>query len=162
MNKYSTEIKWALIFSGMFLAWMIIERMAGLHSTRLEIQQVVTTFILLPSFVIYILALRDKRKKAYNGKITYRQSFVSGVWFTIFIVILSPVDQMITSAIISPDYFSNLIEYTVSHGVLTREQAQEQFNNRAYIIQSVIGGLVTGLLFTTIVSFFIRSKTTNA
>lgn len=161
MNKYKTEIKWALIHSGMFLAWMAIERMAGLHSSQLSKQPVVTTFILIPSFVVYILALRNKRKNVYDGKITYKQSFVSGLWLTIFMVLLSPVNQLVTTTIISPDYFSNLAAYTVSNGIMTAEQAQKQFNNGSYIIQSVIGGLMTGVVFTAIISFFIKSKKTT-
>jgi quercetin dioxygenase-like cupin family protein len=162
MNKYRTELKWAFIFAAMFLIWMTIERIAGLHSSKLDMQQIVTTFILVPSFVIYILALRDKKRNTYKGKITFKQSFVSGLWLTIFIVLLSPVNQIITTTIISPDYFSNLTEYTVRNGIMTQEQAQEQFTNVNYIIQSVIGGLITGLLFTTIISFFIKSKTTKS
>jgi peptidoglycan/LPS O-acetylase OafA/YrhL len=158
MNKYKTEIKWALIFSGMFLAWMTMEKMAGMHDSQLSKQQAVTTLILVPSFAIYILALRSKRKNVYHDKITYKQSFVSGLWLTIFIVLLSPVNQLITSTIISPDYFSNVTAYTVSNGIMTLEQAQRQFNNGSYIIQSVVGGLVTGIVFTAILSFFIKSK----
>ena len=158
MNKYRTLIKWALIHSGMFLAWMIIERLAGLHSNKLAMQQVVTTFILMPSFVIYILALRETRKNVYGGKITYQQSFVSGLWLTTCIVILSPVNQMITTTIISPEYFSNLTAYVISKGIMTEEQAHKQFNNENYIIQSVIGGLITGIIFSAIISFFIKSN----
>lgn len=158
MNKYKTEIKWALIFSGMFLAWMSVERMLGLHSSELASQQVVTTFILVPSFVIYILALRSTRKNVFDDKITYKQSFTSGLWLTIFIVLLSPLNQIITTTIISPDYFSNLTAYTVGNGIMTLEQAEAQFNNGSYIIQSLIGGLITGILFTAIISFFIKSK----
>ena len=162
MKKYKTEIKWALIFSGMFLAWMAIERIAGLHSTLLSKQQLVTPFILIPSFVIYILALRSKRKNVYDDKITYKQSFVSGLWLTIFIVLLSPVNQLVTNMVISPAYFSNLIAYTVSKGIMTQDQAQTQFNNGSYIIQSVVGGLITGIIFSAIISFFIKLKPTKS
>ncbi len=158
MNKYKTEIKWSLIFSGMFLVWMSAERLAGLHSSNIANQQVVTTFILVPAVVVYILALRSKRTNIYYDQITYKQSFVSGLWLTIFIVILSPVTQIITTTVISPDYFSNLTAYTVDNGIMTREQAQAQFNVGNYIIQSVMGGFITGILFTTIISFFIKSK----
>jgi hypothetical protein len=161
MNKYKTEIKWALIQSGMFLAWMSVERMLGLHSNELANQQIVTTFILVPSFVIYLLALRSK-KNVHDNEITYRQSFVSGLWLTTFIVLLSPVNQLFTTTIISPDYFSNLTAYTVSNGTMTQEQAQAQFNNGSYVIQSVVGGCITGILFTAIISFFIKSKSAKS
>jgi hypothetical protein len=162
MNKYKTEIRWALIFSAMFLSWMGLERMLGLHSSNLANQQLVTTFILIPAFVIYTLALRSKRKTFYTDKISYKQSFLSGLWLTLFIVLLSPANQLITTMIISPNYFSNAIAYTVSNGIMTWKQAHAQFNNGNYIIQNVIGGLITGLLFTAIISFFIKSKSTKS
>jgi hypothetical protein len=65
---------------------------------------------------------------------------------------------MITTTIISPDYFPNLTAYTLSNGIMTQEQAQAHFNNGNYIIQGVVGGLITGAIFSTIISFFIKSK----
>lgn len=158
MRKYNIELKWAIIYCVMYLVWMTVEWATGLHSDNLENQQMVTTFILVPSLLIYILALRDKRKSVYNNMITFKQSFFSGLWLTIFIVLLSPVNLLIVTTVISPNYFSNLITYTVSHGVMSAEEAQSMFNIQSYIVQSMIGGFITGIVFTIIISFFIQSK----
>jgi hypothetical protein len=71
---------------------------------------------------------------------------------------LSPINQLITSYIITPDYFANVIEHTVKSGMFTQEQAEAQFNIKSYIITSIVGGLVTGLIFSAIISIFTKSK----
>lgn len=158
MKKYAIEIKWAFIHAAMFLVWMILESVLGFHSMRLEQQQVVTTLILIPFLLIYVLALLDKRKNHFKGVMTYKQSFVSGTVLTVLIVILSPINQLLVSYIISPDYFKDVTAYTVSKGLLTQEEAARQFNIGNYIITSIVGGLVTGLVFASILSLFTKTK----
>ncbi len=158
MKKYRVEIKWAFIHSAIFLLWMIIEKISGLHDKHLDKQQFVTTLILIPSIIIYVLAIKDKKRSYYSGHITYKQSFVSGVMLTIFMVLLSPVNQVITSYVITPDYFANVIEHTVKSGMFTQEQAEAQFNIGNYIITSIVAGLVTGVIFSAVISIFTRSK----
>jgi hypothetical protein len=158
MKKYKIEIKWALIFAVMFLLWMVLEKLTGLHDKHLEKQQFVTMLILIPSIIVYILAIMDKKKNFYAVNMTYKQSFLSGLILTLFVVMLSPINQLITSYIITPDYFANVIEHTVKSGMFTQEQAEAQFNIKSYIITSIVGGLVTGLIFSAIISIFTKSK----
>jgi hypothetical protein len=159
MKNYRIEIKWAVIFTAMFLIWMMTEKLLGFHSSRLDMQQTVTALILIPSIVIYVLSVLDKKKNFYNGTITYRQSFLSGLVLTIGVVLLSPINQAVTSYVISPDYFTNATAYTVSEGILTQEQAANQFNIGNYIVTGIIGGLVTGTIFSAVISIFIKTKT---
>ena len=161
MKKYKIEIRWAFIFAVMYLLWMIMEKLTGLHDKYLNKQQVVSMLILIPSIAIYVLALKKKKSNFYSGHIMYKQSFISGLALTIFIVLLSPVNQLIVSYIISPSYFSNVIEYTVNSGVFTREQAETQFSITNYIVTSIVAGLITGIIFSAIISIFIKSKPNN-
>lgn len=158
MKKYKIEIKWALIFAVMFLLWMVLEKLTGLHDKHLEKQRFVTMLILIPSIIVYTLAILDKKKNFYAGNMTYKKSFLSGLILTFFVVILSPINQLITSYLITPDYFANVIEHTVKSGMFTQEQAEAQFNIKSYIITSIVGGLVTGLIFSAIISIFTKSK----
>jgi hypothetical protein len=158
MKNYKTEIKWAFIFSAMFLLWMVMEKLAGLHDRHLDKQQFVTMLILIPALIIYVFAIKDKKQNFYKGNITYKQSFISGLMLTLFVVLLSPINQFITSYIITPDYFANVIAHTVKSGIFTEEQAEAQFNIKNYIITSIVGGLVTGVVFSAIISIFTKSK----
>ncbi|MRG45700.1 DUF4199 family protein [Chitinophaga sp. SYP-B3965] len=157
MKKYYTELKWAGINFGMYLVWMLLERLFGLHGPNIQHQQLVSTFILIPSLLIYVLALREKKRKVFQGKITFGQAFKSGMVLTILIVLFSPVNQLIITQLVSPEYFKNMRDLAVAKG-MSPEEARSRLNTGAFIVQSVVGGLVTGALFSALVSVVIRSK----
>jgi len=158
MNKFKIEIKWALIFVAMALLWMLLERLTGLHSERIDMHPIYTNFIAIPSIAIYVLALMDKRKNYYQGIFSYKQGLVTGLIITGFVTVLSPMSQYITSTIISPDYFANVIKYSVSGGKITQEAAENYFNLKSYIVQGLIGAPIMGLITSSIVAIFTRRK----
>ena len=55
-----------------------LERAVGLHDEHIDKQQYLTTLFAIPAIVIYILALKDKRKNYYEGYMTYGQGFFQG------------------------------------------------------------------------------------
>lgn len=158
MKNYRTELKWAGIFSLMYLAWMMMEHLCGLHGRHIQYQQLVSTFILLPSLLIYVLAIREKKLRVFQGTITFRQAFKSGMLLTLFIVILSPVNQLITTGLIAPDFFENMQEFAVSQKQMSVQEAEARLNTGAFIVQSIIGGLVTGAVFSALIALVIRTK----
>ncbi len=158
MNKYKIEIKWAIIFALMILFWMLLERFSGLHSEHIDKHAIYTNFFMLPAIAVYVFALLDKRKNYYQGTMTYKQGFVAGIIVTAIFTALSPLTQYITSTIISPDYFSNIINYSVKEGQMTQIEAQNYFNLKSYIIQSLIGAPFMGIITTAIVAIFTRNR----
>lgn len=158
MKSIRTELKWAGIFSLMYLAWMMMEHLCGLHGRHIQYQQLVSTFILLPSLFIYVLAIREKKLKTFQGTVTFRQAFKSGMLLTLFIVIFSPINQLIATGLIAPDYFENMQEFAVSQRQMSVQEAEARLNTGAFIVQSIIGGLVTGAVFSAIISLFIRNR----
>lgn len=161
LKNFKTEIKWAVIFVATALGWMILERVAGLHNTHIDKHAIYTNFFAVPAIVVYVLALLDKRKSDYGGEMNYKQGFLSGLIITAIVTVLSPLTQVITSAVITPDYFSNIIEYSVQQGEMTREAAEGYFNMKSYIIQGLIGAPVMGVLTTAVVAFFTKKKVTE-
>ena len=161
MKNVKIEIKWALVFCVMMLLWMLLERLAGLHSQHIDKHPIFTNFIAIPAIATYVFALLDKRKNFYGGVMTYMQCFVSGLIITVIVTVLSPLIQYITSTIITPDYFSNVIKYSVSEGKMTKEAAEEYFNLKSYIVQGLIGTPIMGMITTAIVSIFTKRKNKN-
>jgi len=135
MKNIKIEIKWAIIFSITLLVWMVLERLVGLHSVHIDKHMIYTNFFAIPAIAIYVFALLDKRKNFYNGIMTYKQGLIAGLIITLIVAALSPLTQYITSIYITPEYFPNVIEYVVSHGEMTQEAAEKQFNLQSYIIQ---------------------------
>jgi len=158
MDKYKVEIKWAFIFIGMMLTWMVLERLSGLHSTHIDKHAIFTNFIAIPAIAIYVLALLDKRKTDYGGFMTYKQGFMAGLIITVIVTIFSPLIQILISTVISPDYFANVIEYVVQEEKMTQQEAEAYFNLQSYLVQALIGTPFMGLITTAIVAIFTKKS----
>lgn len=158
MKNIKIEIKWAFLFVVMTLTWMLMERLTGLDSEHIDKHGTYTNFIAIPAIALYAFALLDKRKNFYNGVMTYKQGLVSGLIITFFVTIMSPLSQIITSLVINPDYFANVIEYSVNAGKMTQDEAESFFNLKSYIIQGLVGAPVMGLLTSVIVAIFTQRK----
>jgi len=161
MKKIKIEIKWAIIFVVMTLIWMILEKLTGLHDEHIDKHPIFTNFIAIPAIAIYVFALLDKRKNFYKGAMTYKQGFITGLIITAIVTVLSPLTQYITSTIITPEYFPNMISYSVETGKLTQEAAEEYFNLKNYMLEVIIGTPIMGILTTAIVAIFTRKKSAD-
>ncbi|UZD20980.1 DUF4199 domain-containing protein [Algoriphagus halophytocola] len=160
MKNIRIEIKWALIFVLMMLAWMMMEKSLGWHDEKISQHATLTNFVAIPAIAVYVFALLDKKKNFYQGTMSYKQGFVSGLIITLIVALLSPVSQYITTTFITPGYFPNVIDYAVESGQMSQADAEAYFNLKSYVIQSVIGALVMGLVTSAIVAIFVKSKRT--
>lgn len=159
MKSFKVEIKWAFIFIVSLLVWMLLEKWTGLHDEYIHLQQYITMLFGIVAILIYVLALIDKRKSFYQGKMTYKQGFKTGLLMTIIITVFSPLTQWIISELITPDYFANLIQHSVDSGYYqSLEAAEANFNLENYIIQSSLFAFVMGVITSAIVSVFTRKK----
>jgi hypothetical protein len=159
MKNLKIEIKWALIFTGVTLLWMLLEKAVGLHDQYLDYHLYLTNLFAIPAIVMMVLALKDKKKNFYGGQMDYKQGFLSGVMVSVFIALLSPLAQWITSYVITPEYFPNVIKRSVELGYFkTLAEAEANFNYKNYAVQGAIAALVMGVVTTAIAMVFIRSK----
>ncbi len=159
MQKFKTEIKWGLIFMGVTLVWMLLERLVGLHSTHIDKHATYTNLFALVAIAVYVFALRDKRGRDYAGKMTYKEGLISGFIISIIVGVLSPVGQLLTAYVISPHYFSNAISHGVANGLTTQIEAEAYFNIKNYIFISTLSAPIMGMLTSAVVAFFVKSKT---
>jgi hypothetical protein len=159
MISIKTEIKWAILFSVMTLIWMLLEKLSGLHSQYIDYHLYLTNLYAIPAIWLMVLALKEKKRIAYNGQINYLQGLKSGIVLSIFIALLSPLTQWITSYVITPEYFPNVIKRSVEIGYFkTTAEAEANFNYANYAKQGAIAAFVMGLITTAIAMVFIRTK----
>lgn len=158
MKQFRIEIKWGIIFTIVGLLWMWFEKLVGLHDVYVSQHPLYTNVFGIFAVAMFVLALLEKRRKFYNGKMSWREGFVSGIVVTIVITLLSPLSQYIVNTYISPRYFGNIIEYTVESNKMTREQAEGYYNMRSYIIQATFGALVMGVVTSAIVAWILQTK----
>jgi hypothetical protein len=159
MRGLKTELVWAAVFIATLLAWMLLERLVGLHDTHIDKHMIYTNFFAIPAILVYVFALRMKKARDYQGQMSYLQGLRSGLLITLVVSLFSPLTQWIISTIITPDYFSNVIAYSVESGFHeSRQAAEEYFNLRNYMVQSAIGALLMGALTSAVVAFFVRTR----
>lgn len=159
MKNLRIEVKWGIIFTIALMLWTLLERLLGWHDEHINKHQYYTLIFILPAFIIYYFALVEKRETYYAGQMSWTQGFVSGLVISVVVALLSPLSQYISHTFISPDYFNNIIEYSVESGqVETRAEAEEYFNLPSYIIQSMIFAVISGAVTAAIVAIITKKK----
>lgn len=162
MKSKKTELKWALIFVITTLIWMTLERLLGYHDEKIDRHATISMLFMIPAITVYVLAFLDKRNKNPQNAFTYMHGFVFGLWVTLFVTLISPLTQYLTSVVISPDYFTNIIAYTVENNMMTKEAAEANFNLKSYLIQTAIATPIMGTATSAIVAIFTRKKSSNS
>jgi hypothetical protein len=159
MKNIKIELKWAIIFSIMALLWMVLEKLCGLHDRYIDYHLYLTNLFAIPAIWVMVLALKDKKKNFYNGQMSYKQGLIAGIILSVFIALISPLTQWITSYVITPEYFPNVIKRSVELGYFkTTTEAEANFNYPNYAKQGAIGALLMGIVTTAIAMIFIRTK----
>ncbi|MFB2118065.1 DUF4199 domain-containing protein [Parapedobacter sp. 2B3] len=159
MGNLKIEIKWAIYFTLMTLVWMLLEKLCGLHGKYIDYHLYLTNLFAIPAIWFMVLALEDKKKNFYSAQISYTQGLVSGILLSAFIALLSPLTQWITSYVITPEYFPNVIKRSVELGYYkTTAEAEAHFNYKNYAINSTVFAFVFGVVTTAIAMIFIRTK----
>lgn len=159
MGKIKIEIKWAVYFTLMTLVWMLLEKICGLHGKYIDYHLYLTNLFAVPAIWFMALALKDKKKNFHNGNMNYKQGLISGIIVSAIIALLSPLTQWITSYVITPEYFPNVIKRSVEIGYYkTTAEAEANFNYKNYAINSTIFAFVFGVVTTAIAMIFIRTK----
>jgi hypothetical protein len=158
MKNLKIEFKWAIIFTIATLAWMFLEKTLGWHDEEIA-DHYWLTFLFLPiAIFMFLLALREKRRRYYNKKMTWLEGFLCGFTVSVFVAALSPLGQYFTHHYITPEYFPNIIEYSVTNELMTIKKANDYFNMNNYMLQSAIGAFAGGTIISAIVAIFVRRK----
>ncbi|NVJ86936.1 MAG: DUF4199 domain-containing protein [Algoriphagus sp.] len=158
MKNIRFEIKWAIVFLIVTLLWMAFEKSMGWHDELIADHATYTNLYAIPAILVYVFALQDKKKNFYNGQMTYKQSLVSGLIITLIVALLSPFNQYLISTFITPEYFQNIIDYSVSNGIMSQTEAEAYFSLKNYMLISVFGAAFMGLITTLLVSLFVRTR----
>ncbi|RMA57945.1 DUF4199 domain-containing protein [Ulvibacter antarcticus] len=158
MKKINIELKWAILFTIMFLAWMLLEKTLGWHDEKIADHSWLTLFFIPFAVLLSVLTIREKRRRYYKGSITWLQAFKAGVLMSLFVAILSPIAQYITHNYITPEYFVNVKNHSITNQLMTIEAANEAFNINSYFWQAAIGAFIGGVITSAIVAFFAQRK----
>ncbi|WP_143055577.1 DUF4199 domain-containing protein [Flavobacterium terrigena] len=157
MSKFKIEFKWAIYYTFLGIMWFQLEKYLGFHDKYIANHPAFTNLIYIIIFGIYVLFLIDKKKNFFNGIMSWQQGFLSGVILAIFAMILTPFATYFSLKYVNPDFFTNMINYSVSKG-MKLENAQAMFGTTAYMIFASFGNFSFGIIFAALASAIVKTK----
>jgi len=157
MKKIGIEIKWAAIITTFYCIWAYIEKATGNHYDFSNIIILGMLFILI-LILISTLAFFDKKMNFYEGKWDFKQAFRFGLFLTGITAMLNPIAHYIIHNSISPEYFTNLIEYQVAKGRETKEVLEKTYNFDSTMYQNIRDILSFGIVLSTALAYFLKTK----
>lgn len=158
MKKIYIELKWAVIFSITLLCWILFEKTMGWNEEQFEDFWWLTLFFAPFAILMYLLALREKRRRVFGGEMTWIQGFISGVIISVFAALLSPLTEYVAYNFFTPDYFNTIAESSVTNDLMARTKMNNLFHINNYRWQSAFGLFGFGVLNSVIAAFFVRKK----
>ena len=154
------EVMWTLYFTVIGLIWMVFEKQMGWHDVNIKDHAHFTNFFGIVATLMVVLFMKAKRQQLQENS-NYKALLYSGIAWSIGIAILTPLSLYITFEFITPDFFINMIRFSVENKLATLEEAQDYFNFGNYVMQSTIFALIMGIITSTIVAIFFRKPLLN-
>lgn len=158
MNRIGIELKWAAFITAFTCLWAALEHALGYHKDFSN--------ILITSFIYYVIltflwaiAFIDKKKSlGKNAVWEFKSAFKFGLFLTGITALLSPIAQYIIYETISPDYFTNIIEYQLKKGRETIEILQQRYNMSFVISLGVRDALSFGVIYSALYAWVFKTK----
>lgn len=157
MKKFAIEIKWGIRYAFLWILWLFIEKSSGYYDAKIKdyaLYSMLFTFVLI---FVYYVAIKEKKKDFFGGEMSWKQGCTTGIFLTIVMAILTPFCQIIFHKAIAPEFFPNMIEFSVSKGN-SRATAENYFNLSSYMIQSIFSTLSFGVVISAVVALFLQTK----
>jgi hypothetical protein len=158
MKKFAIEIKWGIRYTFLWIFWLYIEKSSGYYDVKINDQALYSLLFTFVILFVYYVAIKEKKKDFFKDDMSWKQGCVTGIFLTIVMAILTPFCQIIFHKAIAPEFFPNMIEYSISKGN-SRETAENYFNLLSYITQSVFSTLSLGVVISAVVALFLQTKT---
>lgn len=152
-------IRYSLLINLMMLLWLALEYMVGLHDKYVTYHPYLSLLaFIIPAYGIH-KAIKDIQEDEPH-QIPLRRAFMIGFVVTLFSALLSIPVQLIFHELINPDFFQNMINFAVKRAVelnhdpeKAKRQAEMYFNLPSYLLQSVLGTLISGCVISIIVAW---------
>lgn len=158
MKNFSIEFKWAAIATLVALIWVFIEKMLGFHDEKIRYEMGFALLFNAILILIYWLEIKQKKNEFYNGIITLRQAFMTGIVTCILITVFYPLVQYTAFYQISPDFIDRLTQVIIEDERMTLEEAQKNISFDMFLRNGISGNLSFGIVCSAVIAYFIQSK----
>lgn len=157
MKKFAIEIKWGIRYAFLWILWLFIEKSSGYYESKISDYALYSMLFTFVTIFVYYVAIKEKKKDFFKDEMSWKQGCVTGIFLTIVMAILTPLCQIIFHKAIAPEFFPNMIEYSVSKGN-SKEIAENYFNLSSFIIQNIFSTLSLGVVISAVVALFLQTK----
>ena len=157
MKKFAIEIKWGIRYAYLWILWLFIEKSSGYYESKISDYALYSMLFTFVTIFVYYVAIKEKKKDFFKDEMSWKQGCVTGIFLTIVMAILTPLCQIIFHKAIAPEFFPNMIEYSVSKGN-SKEVAENYFNLSSFIIQNIFSTLSLGVVISAVVALFLQTK----
>ena len=103
--------------------------------------------------MLFLLALRNKKREVFKNEVTWKESFASGLVLTLLVAVTSTFVMIIVFTYVSPNFFETAVSLSKN-----KEIAETNYNLPVFIKNNIFDKLSFGVVFTTIISYFIKTK----
>lgn len=158
MSKFRIEFRWSMVFFLANLLWLFFEKWMGWHSELVGKHTFYHFLFGIIAILIFTMALINKRDVYFKGEMNWKQGFVSGSILSFFIAGLTPLIQYIMHTYISPDFFSNIIAYSIDNGV-NPDLAKSSYTLYSFTLMETFSNLSYGIVTAAGVSWFVKKET---
>ena len=152
------EILWAVVYFICSVLWIYFEKSMGWHGPELDKHAAFSNLFAVPAIFIYWSALRHKRAKFFKGAVTWKELFLTGMRLTLLIMVLMPFVQILFHKYFSPDYFSNMIEFSVNIENRDRAKMEHFFTLSNFIFLAMKDALIWGTVMSVLLATVMRKK----
>jgi uncharacterized protein DUF4199 len=161
MKKFAIEIKWAIRYIFVYIAWIFLEKYTGAYDAHFENYFLLSFGFYVLAFLIYLMAIKEKKIHYFGNNMDWKQGSISGIYMTVFIAILMPFAQIVIHKSIAPEFFPNMIKRSLANKNANPETIKELYNLTGYIWQTVILTLSVGVIYAAAASRVLRNKDQN-
>lgn len=153
-------LKYGILYALASLIWLSMEFFLGFQTSYAELQQFFTLLFLIPAFYIMYRGMKAHRDifRRNDAIYNYLIAFLTGFYIAIIATLLSPTVSYIFHSFINPDFFETMIRESVSSMRMTEDMAREYFNQKSFIQQGIVGGLISGTIMSVILSFTLMDR----
>ena len=111
----------------------------------------------IPAFLLYLLAISDKKRTYFGGKMSLKHGLFTGLSITAIVSVIASLSQVFIHTVITPNFFENSIDYAVDQG-LGAADAKAIYNLLSYTILSLFITAIAGVVLTVIASLILRNR----
>lgn len=158
-------LKWALILAFAMIGWLMVERIAGIHSFLIAYYPMSTwVYYLIVAFGIAML-MREVNEKVYGFGSTFLDLVKHSL---VMLLVLLPLQYLILwlyVRFINPGLLENLILYNIEYNaeMVPDEMNPESFFEQYfaignYLLMFILGMAFLGFILTFLAAAFIRGK----